>query len=120
MWKNFRRPDFACKCGKCENGIQDHFIDKLQLARSLAGVAFVITSGYRCEEHNRKVGGVPKSSHVKGLAADIHCPTSSRRWRIIEALIKAGFKRIGIGETFIHVDKDPHKPMPIMWTYYKD
>lgn len=31
-----------------------------------------ISSGYRCEELNRKVGGVSNSQHTKGEAADIH------------------------------------------------
>jgi uncharacterized protein YcbK (DUF882 family) len=31
-----------------------------------------ITSGYRCEELNKLVGGVPSSQHMKGEAADIH------------------------------------------------
>ena len=30
--------------------------------------------------------------------------------------IKAGFKRIGLADTFIHVDSDPHKP-DAYWSY---
>lgn len=30
-----------------------------------------VTSGYRCHEHNLRVGGVPDSYHTKGLAADV-------------------------------------------------
>lgn len=30
-----------------------------------------ITSGYRCPELNKAVGGVPNSAHIQGLAADI-------------------------------------------------
>ena len=36
------------------------------------GQPLYITSGYRCEELNEKVGGVKTSQHVKGQAADIN------------------------------------------------
>ena len=34
----------------------------------------IITSGYRCTELNRAVGGVANSQHQRGEAADIHIP----------------------------------------------
>ena len=34
----------------------------------------VVSSGFRCEELNTKIGGSKTSAHMKGLAADIHCP----------------------------------------------
>ena len=34
-----------------------------------------ITSGYRCPELNRAVGGVKNSQHIRGEAADIHLPS---------------------------------------------
>jgi uncharacterized protein YcbK (DUF882 family) len=93
------------------------FLSKLDQARSLAGVPFKITSGYRSEAHNRKVGGVSGSSHTKGLAADIACTDSVKRHKIITSLLKAGFTRIGIAKTFIHVDNDPSKPANVTWLY---
>ncbi len=68
-----------------------------------------MTSGYRTEVRNRQVGGKVNSSHLIGKAADIHAPTSMVRFRIIAALVAAGFTRIGIGRTFIHVDNDSTK-----------
>ena len=47
------------------------FLFKLDEARMLAGTPFKITSGYRTEAHNKKVGGVKGSSHTKGCAVDI-------------------------------------------------
>lgn len=32
----------------------------------------MISSGYRCSEVNKAVGGVPTSQHCKGMAADIY------------------------------------------------
>lgn len=94
-----------------------HFLSLLDNARHIAGISFKITSGYRTKEHNEKVGGVPNSSHTKGHAADIAATSGSERWIIIDSLIKAGFNRIGVANTFIHVDNDPDKPANVLWTY---
>lgn len=43
----------------------------LEPARAKFGRPIIITSGYRCAKLNTAVGGVPKSYHTKGMAADI-------------------------------------------------
>ena len=93
------------------------FLSRLDQARSLADTSFRITSGYRSEAHNLKVKGVSNSSHTKGYAADIACTDSVKRYKIITSLLKAGFNRIGIAKTFIHVDNDPNKPANVTWVY---
>jgi len=116
--KYFSLREFACPCcGRAE--MQEEFKQKIDLARELAGVPFVITSGFRCKKHNREVGGKPNSAHLGGWAADIRARTSRRRAKIVEALIKVGFRRIGIDfkRGFIHVDCDPTKPSPRLWGY---
>ena len=45
----------------------------LQPLRDMLGKPIHVTSGYRCEELNRLVGGVPTSQHVKGEAAACYC-----------------------------------------------
>ena len=92
------------------------FLHKLDEARELANVPFKITSGYRTPQHNLDVGGRIGSSHIKGLAVDIACVNSHQRQKILTALIQVGFKRIGIGKSFIHSDLDPDKPNAI-WLY---
>ena len=93
-----------------------NFLYKLDHARELAGISFKITSGYRTKEHNAEVGGVPNSSHLIGVAADIAVGSGKERYIILNALIKAGFKRLGVAKTFIHCDTDPNKPNSV-WTY---
>mgnify|MGYP000203398705 FL=1 len=93
------------------------FLNKLAQARKIAAVGFKITSGYRSPEHNEKVGGVPNSSHTLGHACDIYAPTSRQKYIIINALLQAGFNRIGVAKNFIHVDDDPSKDEDVIWTY---
>lgn len=46
----------------------DNVLDPL---RKLWGKPIIVTSGFRCAKLNRLVGGVAKSQHTKGQAADI-------------------------------------------------
>lgn len=98
------------------------FLDMLDFAREIYGKPMEITSGFRTEEYNqdlkkRGYKASEKSSHLKGLAVDIACTTSADRWDMVDSLIKAGFNRLGIADTFIHVDCDPDKPAFVIWTY---
>ena len=117
--KNFTDDEFRCRCcGAFEDSIVFRaFVARLQYARDEAGIPFVVTSGYRCPEHNRAVGGKPDSSHLKAVAADIRAQTDAERYAIITGLLRAGFKRIGIGKNFIHGDMDADKPQHLMWVY---
>jgi uncharacterized protein YcbK (DUF882 family) len=92
------------------------FLFKLDEARMLAGTPFKITSGYRTEAHNKKVGGVKGSSHTKGCAVDIAVNSGLQRSAIVCALAKVGFTRIGIAKTFVHCDLDKEKQNSI-WLY---
>jgi zinc D-Ala-D-Ala carboxypeptidase len=94
--------------------MQRSTLEMLDRAREIAGVPFVINSGFRTEAHNRAVGGSPNSSHKRGYAADIRTSPETQT-RIISALREAGFKRIGIYRTFVHADNDPSLPSPSTW-----
>jgi uncharacterized protein YcbK (DUF882 family) len=91
-------------------------------ARHLAGVPFKINSGYRTQAHHNSLAKkgyktAKNSAHLRGFAADIHAPDSRTRYAIVQALIKVGFNRIGVANTFIHVDNDPSLPEDVIWTY---
>lgn len=114
VMKHFTLDEFACKhCG--ENHISLDFASRLDSAREFAGVPFIINSGYRCEEHDKNIGG--KGNHPTGMAADILCSSSGDRFRIVQSLLAAGFTRVGIGANFVHVDIVPDKPSKVMWVY---
>ena len=99
------------------------FLTMLDSARSIANVSFKITSGFRTPSHNAYVGGVQPglkskgSSHLFGYAADIAATDSRTKYIIVDSLLQAGFNRIGIAKTFIHVDNDPDKDPNVIWTY---
>lgn len=86
------------------------------MARHVAGIPFVINSGFRCEAWNDHVGGVKGSAHTIGLAADIIATTPRQRYRIVKALLHIGFRRIIIysSKGFLHADMDESKPLDIM------
>lgn len=46
--------------------------ETLQKIRDAINVPITISSGFRCAELNKAVGGSKTSSHMQGLAADIH------------------------------------------------
>lgn len=92
-------------------------VKMLDTAREIAGVPFVINSGIRTPERNAEVGGVDSSAHLTGHAVDIRCPSSRHRYLMLAALMEAGFRRIGVGDTFLHCDTDPSKPQNVLWFY---
>lgn len=92
-------------------------LQHLDAARHMAGIPFVITSAYRCEQHNKDVGGVPGSAHTKGLAVDIAANGSRERFMIAQSLLARGLTRIGVASSFVHVDVDSAKDQRVLWLY---
>jgi uncharacterized protein YcbK (DUF882 family) len=119
-YEEFDSPD---EPGSGEKNMSPLFIKLLDDARHYAQTSFKITSGFRSKAHNeslRKRGfkAVKNSAHLKGLAADISCTTSAKRYLIIDALRFVGIDRIGIGRNFIHCDIDKTKTKNLIWHYY--
>ena len=96
-------------------GLDTELVAMLDRARHIAEVPFIITSGKRTIEENQAAGGVLDSSHLKGLAVDLRCQDSTRRWAMLDALFKVGFKRLGIYPAHLHVDLDPTKDSQVAW-----
>ena len=116
-FKYFSLSEFDCpSLPNSGKNMDINFINKLEQAREIAGIPFRITSGFRTAEHNEKVGGVKNSSHIKAVAADVAGGSGNERYIILNALIRAGFKRIGIAKTFIHCDTDADKNNSV-WVY---
>ena len=98
---------FGCSCGRPEcDAPKPHptLIQMLNIMRGLYGVAISVNSGPRCAHHNGEVGGEADSAHLTGEAADLACHGGEARFAMVEAARHAGFKRIGVGFTLVHVD----------------
>lgn len=72
--KNFNSNEFQCK-GKGHTHltkIDIDLVDKIQEFMNINGYTkAIISSGYRCPEHNKTVGGSSSSTHTQGRAVDI-------------------------------------------------
>jgi len=121
--KYFKLSEFDCPFEEGSGSkMKPEFLEKLDEAREIAGIPFKITSGYRTKEYNedlikRGYKASRNSSHLKGLAADISVKDSKSRFIVFNSLLLAGFTRIGIADTFIHVDLDTDKTQNVIWTY---
>ena len=72
---HFNAREFRCKCGKThDTEINPNLVTNLEkLYRVLDCSRIVVTSGYRCPDHDKAVGGNGTGQHTKGNAADIIC-----------------------------------------------
>ena len=118
LTKNFTTSELECECGcgGCEMDME--FMKVLQDLRDACGFPLEINSGFRCKEHNRKVGGAPGSRHFHGDAVDISTHGLSKEQREKLQRLVNSFKTItGIGtaNSFIHIDTRPGQR--VTWTY---
>lgn len=120
-WENIQhfKPEEFDSPDRSGSGLlmDEHFVSLLDQIRSKVKFALVITSGYRTQAHNREVGGKSESAHCTGHAADIACLTSRQRYAVVKAALELGITRIGIGDTFVHLDVDHELPANCIWTY---
>ena len=108
--KNFQYKELDCHGqGCCSTTIIDEkLVEYVQQIRDHFGKPVTITSPYRCEVHNRRVGGATKSYHMRGQAADIVVQGVSSR-EVAKYAESIGILGIGLYETskdgyFTHID----------------
>src|SRR5690554_4446602 len=98
------------ECPHCrrlpEGGISQELLERLEALRARIGMPIQVNSGYRCPEHNRAVGGAPKSQHMLGTAADIAVAGMDPPGLYVAAH-GAGFRGLFLYNTFVHVDVRP-------------
>lgn len=106
-WVNFSPSEIASR-GSGKLLVHEDALDRLQELRERIGKPMIVTSAYRCPEHNRRVGGAKASKHLEGHAFDIsmvnHDPDAFER-----LAGECGF--VGIGHypnsNFMHIDLGP-------------
>lgn len=120
----FKSSEFACKhCGA--NHMQDAFLLLLDELRHRYGAPLVISSGYRCPEHNARVSSTGLAGpHTTGCAADIQVARTEAFKVLRLALEMVEFTGVGIAQKgaarFIHLDTLPPaagQPRPTVWSY---
>lgn len=115
--KWFKMKEFECHCGcrmpdSARANIAALVEQVLDPARERLGRPVRVNSGYRCAKHNREVGGVSASQHLRGEAADI--APAGFRWQDsrfnaelerLVGIIKANgrFDQLIVYPTFVHV-----------------
>lgn len=123
-FKYFKLEEFTCKCGCGGNKIDPVFVQKLDTLRGLYGKPLVVTSGYRCPDHNARVSATGRAGpHTTGHAADLAVARGDAYLLLKEAL-SLGFTGIGVqqkgGGRFLHLDdlpSAPGQPRPTVWSY---
>ena len=121
---NFFSSEFRCPCKKCRRKkvlVDDLLLFKLEMIRMECGSKpMTITSGNRCEEENKRIGGHPNSAHIprpKSKGADVKIKGVSPI-KLGLAAEKIGGVRIGVGRTFCHLDVLPPNPSRF-WIYLR-
>ncbi len=71
--KHFHGDEFACPC--CGVSMVDEdLLSALEAIHFLLDKPLHILSGYRCEAHNKEIGGEKNSQHCLGKAVDVRLP----------------------------------------------
>lgn len=79
-----------------ELNLIDLITNCLDPLREAYGKPIRVSSGYRCAELNKAIGGTKNSQHLKGQAADLHGKNPEENKKIFEAAkkLKLGFDQL--------------------------
>lgn len=114
--KYFKPDEFACKCGCGAHEISEALIVRLELIRRVCRRPIMITSGRRCLDHNKAVGGAPMSRHMYGRAADIRWNGNSEALEIVREVFREAACECIPGAGYIHVAVPTGEATAQMWT----
>lgn len=110
---NFTEAELACRCGCHRLNYDDNFLVLLQAFRLIYKKTLIVTSGCRCLQHNKNVGGVSTSLHQcqtkKASACDV---TGTNAKEIFEkAKAFGGFNEVIYYQkkNFVHLGFDPNQ-----------
>ncbi|MEM6942648.1 MAG: D-Ala-D-Ala carboxypeptidase family metallohydrolase [Pseudomonadota bacterium] len=117
-WRSrfFRPSEFASK-GNGRVRIEARLLSALDRVRADVGHPIRIVSAYRDPRHNRSVGGVRDSQHVRGTAVDLDLRGlgAQARYRLMWYLIRHGFTSFGsyaAKPNLLHADM---RPRAVIW-----
>lgn len=115
--------DMACRCGCGASDMDKRFLRHLGALAGHLHFDLVVSSGFRCPEHNELVAGTGRDGpHTRGVAVDI----AISGWKAAALLRYAmilGFRGVGLMQSgaergrFIHLDDDDSRHHQTIWTY---
>lgn len=126
-WEFFSDSELSCKCG-CGRGAAEmdpRFMAKIVTLRRRIGLPFVVTSAFRCADHNERVSRTKSRTgpHTMGQAMDFLC-TGQMAWAIMPLIGAYGFRGVGFqlagGNKYIHLDDCASTDTilrPMVWSY---
>jgi uncharacterized protein YcbK (DUF882 family) len=119
-WENFKPKELSCSHCK-ELKIDTDLMNLLQKAREELG-PIVVSSGYRCPEHNNNISKKTGKNgpHTTGKAIDLFVTNGQERKRFIDYFTNK-VTGLGISKSFIHIDllgsEDGFEMRPNSWVY---
>jgi zinc D-Ala-D-Ala carboxypeptidase len=120
--EHFSEDELKCRhCGK--EGMDTRFMEMVEALRVEVNFPMIVTSAYRCPEHDASIGG--KGNHPKGRAIDILIH-GAKAFVLVKKALEIGFTGIGLRQSgprdvrFVHLDnfkQSEHAHRPRIWTY---
>jgi hypothetical protein len=109
--KHLSHYEFRCKCeyDDCTTTlVSQSTVDNYERVRADMNIKLRVTSGYRCQRHNKDVGGVDRSFHKLGVAIDLQPFDKSPKKRFnyeldrLETVCRQYFSFVKRYKTFVH------------------
>ena len=119
-YQYFDLHELSCSC--CgDMAMVDEFMAKVVAMRRELGFPFVVTSAYRCPEHNNQVSTTGADGpHTTGRALDV-AVSYEQAHRFLKSALEYGMMGIGINQRgssrFIHIDDLKTAGRPRVWSY---
>lgn len=123
--KYFSRRELQCRCGCGSCAVDPRLLKLATHVRELLGAPMYVNSCYRCEAHNRRVGGAPLSRHKLGLAMDFYVRGVTPKalflklkdWREKGRLPE--LYGLGLYDWGVHIDADSGRKRLVTWDFRK-
>lgn len=102
----FSPGEFACKCGcGCATQVDPRLLRLADQVRAHFDAPCIVSSGIRCEKHNKAVGGAAGSRHLSGKAMDFRIQSRSATETLAYVQGLPGVRyAYAIDKNYVHMD----------------
>lgn len=119
-YANFTESEMTCHCGCGRVEMDLDFMERLQVIRDGFRHPMPVSSGYRCMDFDRRIGGA--GIHPLGQAADIRV-SGEQVYHLLALALTMDIRGIGLMQhglhikRFMHLDTTHGSTRPRVWTY---